>query len=434
MRQSPLDSLRLLPSSIHHPSESIFQLPSTSDISSSDLPSPLRVSSNSNTFCLLTFVFHSPSCTIFNHFVTMTLRSFLLGSALALSTARAFLVVPEVNADAFTIPNNIASLNPIEAQASQQQQVDLLCTGCPLGIESGDETSLLLKFTIDDGLLFANDRQIFPPSPPAPITATERRREDGMESGPVPLGYAVEMIPLLSPPEEPFDMVEVRLTVLDIQGHPVPLDTIAITLIHDAEGTLYMVGTNIEETADRKSWRKCGGKPKCLKRFLIHRIRTMFAAAKERLIGMFKGQGCKGAGAPPRLPHPHGDFDRFSPFAEEDGSHHRHHGHHGHHPHPHPHFQDKFHKTWERTLHRVMRFIVVPAILGVLAGLAASVVGMLVGQFAVFMWRRYRGTSRKEVQEQGSEQEKVGLMAESTDDLPPAYADDAPSERTADKA
>ncbi|KAL3495911.1 hypothetical protein BJX62DRAFT_194500 [Aspergillus germanicus] len=358
----------------------------------------------------------------------MTLRSFLVGSALALSSARAMLVVPEVGSDFTTA--DIAKIQPVEVDAAQQLDVDLLCTGCPFAIQSGDETSLSLKFTIDDGLLLANDRQIFPPAPPAAITAVERRREDGEESKAIYLGYAVEMMPLPSPPDEPFDMVEVRFTVLDIDGYPVPLDTVAITLIHDAEGNLYVAGTNIEDTADRESWRKCGGKPRCLRRYLMHRIRTMFAVAKERLIGMFKGKECGGP-RPPFPPHPHGDFDQFSPVDENKEPHRGPHRHHGHHPHPH--YHDKFHKTWEHTLHRVMRFVVVPAILGVLAGLAASAIGMLVGQFAIFMWRRYRRTS-KETTEEGSTHEKQGLMTESADDLPPAYTDENAPEQVADKA
>ncbi|KAL4863244.1 hypothetical protein BDV12DRAFT_177737 [Aspergillus spectabilis] len=366
----------------------------------------------------------------------MTLRSFLLTSALALTSARALLVVPEVDADAFSTSGDIARLHPLEAQAAQQQDVDLLCTECPFAIRSGGETTLSLKFTIDDGVLLANDRQIFPPGPPSPITAVQRRLQDGEESEPIPMGYAVEMMPIPSPPEEPFDMVDVRFTVLDLDGYPIPLDTIAITLIHDAEGTLYIAGTNIEETADRESWKKCAGRSKCLRRYLLHRIRSMFAAAKERLIGMFKGQGCADVASPPPPfpPHHHGDYDRLSP-----GEHAGHHGHHG----PHPHFHDKFHKTWEKTLHRVVRFIVIPAILGVLAGLAASAVGMLVGQFAIYMWHRYRRTARKEAVEEGSVAEKEGLMTESADDILPAYdydeapaynEDEAPAKQTADKA
>ncbi|KAL3461543.1 hypothetical protein BJX64DRAFT_260380 [Aspergillus heterothallicus] len=365
----------------------------------------------------------------------MTLRSLLLGSALALSSARAMLVVPEVDSEAFTTAD-IAKIQPVEVEAAQQLDINLLCTGCPFAVKTGDETLLSLKFTIDDGLLLANDRQIFPPVPPAAITAVERRRENGEESDAVYLGYAVEMMPLPSPPEEPFDMVEVRFTVLDIDGYPVPLDTVAITIIHDFEGNLYVAGTTIEDTADREGWRQCGGKARCLRQYLMHRIRTMFAAAKERLIGMFKGKECGPPPPPfpppPFPPHHHDDFDQFPPPDENEGPHRGPHPQHGHRPHPH--YHDKFHKTWERTLHRVMRFVVVPAILGVIAGLAASAIGMLVGRLAICMWRRYRRTSRKELVEQGTVHEKEGLMTESTNELPPAYTDENAPEQLADKA
>ncbi|KKK20257.1 hypothetical protein ARAM_004112 [Aspergillus rambellii] len=363
----------------------------------------------------------------------MTLRSFLLGSVLALSSARALLVVPEVESDAFAFPGDTVSILPLEAQAAQKQQIDLPCTECPFAIQSGDETYLSLEFSIEDGVLLANDHHIFPPAPPSPITAVQRHLTDGEESQPVPLGYAVEMMPLPSPPEEPFDMVAVRFTVLDLDGYPVPLDTVAITLIHDAEGNLFMVKTDIEKTADRASWKKCDGKPKCLRRFMVERIRSMFGAAKERLVGMFKGKGCKGLKGlppPPFPPRPHHDeLDHDFP------------GHHSPPPPPpppadHRHSHGKpHHGDWQRTAHRVVRFIVVPAILGVFAGLAASALGMIVGQLAVFMWRRYRRSSPKETLEPGSRDEKQGLMTQSVEELPPAYRDEeAPAEEVADKS
>ncbi len=73
----------------------------------------------------------------------MTLRSFLLGGALALTSANAMLVVPDVDADAVVVPDNVARLHPIQAQAAQQQQVDLACSECPFAIKSGDETALV---------------------------------------------------------------------------------------------------------------------------------------------------------------------------------------------------------------------------------------------------------------------------------------------------
>lgn len=361
----------------------------------------------------------------------MQLRSFLLGSAAVLG-ANAFLVVPEVEVEAIASEPEFAGLHPLESHSSQQQNVDLLCTECPfrevtengkVSWTDGFQTALSLNFSIEDGTLLANGRQIFPPPPPTVITAVQRRLSDDQESEPIPLGYAVEMLPLPSPPEEPIDLVAVRFTVLDLDSHPVPLNTVAISLLHDPEGNLYMVKTDIEDnTPNRVSWRQCRGKPMCLKRLLFNRIRALFAAAKARMLGVM---GPKPQCGRPRPPHPHHDGMPFPPQVEghvgRPGHPHHHHMHHG------P------HGNWERTASRVVRFIVIPAALGVLAGLAASAVGMLVGQVVVFLWQRYRRSDREESLEQGTTSEKQGLMTESTDDLPPAYSDEEePAEAAAD--
>ncbi|KAF7596782.1 hypothetical protein BBP40_012381 [Aspergillus hancockii] len=358
----------------------------------------------------------------------MNLRSFLLGSVAVLG-ANAFLVVPEAEVEA--IASN-PGLSPFDAQVSRQQNIDLLCTECPfrevtengkVSWTDGFQTALSLNFSIEDGVLLANGRQIFPPPPPTVITAVQHRLSDGEESEPIPLGYAVEMLPLPSPPHESVDLVAVRFTVLDLDSHPVPLNTVAINLLHDPEGNLYIVKTDIEDnTPNRVSWRRCRGKPKCLRRLLFNRIRTLFAAAKARVLGIM---GPKPHCGRPR-PHSHHDgFGPggmpFEPEAEGRPEHpHHHHMHHGGH-----------HGSFERTASRVVRFIVIPAALGVLAGLAASAVGMLVGQLVVFMWQRYRRSDREETLEQGTTSEKQGLMSEAADELPPAYTDEEASAETA---
>ncbi|KAE8154115.1 hypothetical protein BDV25DRAFT_148270 [Aspergillus avenaceus] len=360
----------------------------------------------------------------------MNLRSFLLGSAVALG-ANALLVVPEAEVDAIASEPGFPASHPVEAYAAQQLQVDLFCTECPFrelsddGIVSwtdGFQTALSLNFSIEDGFLLANGRQIFPPPPPTVITAVQRRLSDDEESKPIPLGYAVEMMPLPTPPEEPIDMVAVRFTVLDLDGHPVPLNTVAISLIHDAEGNVFMINTDIEDnTPNQGSWRECRGKPNCLKQLLFNRIRALFSAAKARMLGIMGPKphcGRPGHSRPPRPHHGPGDMAEFDGHMEHPGRPH-HHGHHGHH-------------GWERTASRVIRFIVVPAALGVLAGLVASAVGMMVGQMAVFLWHRYRRTGHEESLEQGTTSEKVGLMTETADDLPPAYNDEDDSAEAVD--
>ncbi|KAF5863066.1 hypothetical protein ETB97_010634 [Aspergillus alliaceus] len=354
----------------------------------------------------------------------MYLRSLLLGSVAALGV-NAFLVVPEVE-EAMTSEPVFPGLHPAEAHVSLQQNIDLFCTECPFREVSengkvswtdGFQTALSLNFSIEDGFLLANGRQIFPPPPPTMITAVQRRLSDDEESEPIPLGYAVEMLPLPTPPEEPVEMVVVRFTVLDLDSHPVPLNTVAINLIHDPEGNLYMVKTDIEDnTPNSVSWRQCRGKPMCLRRLLFNRIRALFAAAKARMLGIM--------GPKPHCGRPRPQHDGFGPNGMPVGE-----GHVGRPGHPHHHHMH--HGNWERTASRVVRFIVVPAALGVLAGLAASAVGMLVGQVVVFLWQRYRHSDREESLEQGTTSEKQSLMTETADDLPPAYSDEEGSAEAA---
>lgn len=365
----------------------------------------------------------------------MNLRSFLLGSAVALG-ANAFLVVPEINGGDVAPQGDFTGLHPLEAFTAQQQQVKLVCKECPFREvnENGDVswtdgflTSLALNFSIEDGALQVNGHQIFPPPPPSVITAVQRREPDGAESDPISLGYAVEFMPLGVPNDVPMELSAVRFTVLDLDGHPVPLDTVAITIINDLKGNIYMAKTDFEDTApNRVSWKQCRGKPKCLRKLLVERIRGLFSAAKARVLGMGpRPFGCGGGRSRPML-HPYrpdGDSDHDivpgrrphpgeeGPFGFDGRPHHHHHMHHMH------------HGGWERTVSRIVRFILVPAVLGVLAGLAASALGMLAGQIVVFLWQRRRRSTPTENVEQGTVSEKQGLMTQASDELPPAYSD-----------
>lgn len=286
-----------------------------------------------------------------------------------------------------------------------------------------------MKFSVEDAFLLANGRQIFPP-PPAPVTVIQQRVEDGAESEPIPVGYALEVMPLAASAEESgLELLSIRFTILDLDGQPVPLDTVAIGLIHDGKGNFYIAKTDIEETAPKNtSWKQCRGKPNCLRKLLADRIRTLFASAKSRLLGMASripgAKGCHGRPGP--VPRPGGGDSPFWAQEHPDPMHpgHGHHMHHMHHP------------GWERTASRIVRFILIPATLGVLAGLTASAVGMLVGQVIVSLWMRYRRSRSPQTYshpEEGTESEKEGLMVVSADDLPPAYTDDSSEEESMSK-
>ncbi|EAW12645.1 uncharacterized protein ACLA_010710 [Aspergillus clavatus NRRL 1] len=375
----------------------------------------------------------------------MNLRSLLLGSAIALG-ANALLVVPESEGVTVTPQGELISILPLEASAAQQQLVELTCKECPfrevredgeVSWTDGFETSLALNFAMDAGALLVNGHQIFPPPPQTVISAVQRRIPDGQESDPISLGYAVEFMPLGVPDDAPMELSALRFTILDLDGHPVPLDTVAITMINDLRGNIYMAKTEIEDTTpNRGSWKQCRGKPKCLRKLLVERIRALFTAAKARVLGMkSKLPGCGGKRPHSAMPHPHhhpeGDFDdAFVPGhypSTEDEEHFgmagRPHHHHPHHMH---------HSGWERTVSRIIRYVVVPAVLGVLAGLTASALGMLIGQAVVFLWQRYRRTPVRENEEAGTVLEKEGLMTESSESHPPAYSDEDSREQASD--
>lgn len=283
-----------------------------------------------------------------------------------------------------------------------------------------------MNFSTQGDRLLVNDHQILPPpAHPLNIQAVLRRESDGLETDPITLGSAIEVMPLAAASDDPgAQLLSVRFTVLDLAGHPVPLETVSMAVISASSGELYIARTEIEETGpDRLSWKQCRGKPKCLKVLLVARLRALIADAKARMMRAAArlpiSKGCHGK---PRLKgHPAETLPEGvrPPFWRHGGPRPHHVGrppHHHHHMH---------HSGWERTFSRIVRFIVIPAVLGVLAGLVASAVGMLVGQVIVFLWLRYRRCSRNDrstsTGEHGSDTEKEALMAESPDDLPPQY-------------
>ncbi|KAJ5089212.1 hypothetical protein N7532_007896 [Penicillium argentinense] len=381
----------------------------------------------------------------------MYIRSILLSGAAALS-ASAMLVVPEMEPKLEAVEDGFMNVHPMLFEDIRRATVDVPCTECPFrenekhGAVSWTDnkpSTLMLDFTIEENRLMANGRQIFPPIPPSPILAVQQL-EDGEESDPMPVGYALEVMPLPSPADTPeTEFLDVRFTVLDLESHPVPVDTVAIILIVDPSGQLYIAKTEVEKTApapERLSWKKCQGKPKCLQELLVARVRGLLASAKERLFKLTSKGGRKGChgknkGMGHHGPHPHGDFGPDGLFPGFNGP--EDFGPKGHHHsgpfvpenagRPHHNRPPPPNGAFAHTFSRVVRFIVVPAILGVLAGLTASAVGMLVGQAVVFCWQRYRGTQPKEHKaawEEGDACEKQGLMVESEDVLP-EYAEES---------
>jgi hypothetical protein len=286
-----------------------------------------------------------------------------------------------------------------------------------------------LNFYAQDGSLYVNDARIFPISPDTVemVKAVQRRESDGQETEEQKLGFAIMAFPL-APPQDDMELLQIRFSPLDIDGHPAPLDTVSITAIQTAAGDLFIVRTEVELPAgqdDHASWKKCKGEMQCLRHLIFDRIRALVQSAQAHMMNLKSklglGAGCHGkpSAAGHRKPGHH--RQGLDEFAEGD--------HEGPHEHPHPHHHSH---GLRRTLFRVVRFILAPAILGILAGLTASAIGMLFGQAIVFLWMRYRRTTTRSdsTLEQGTASEKAVLMEEDLNEELPPYADDTEAENT----
>lgn len=298
-------------------------------------------------------------------------------------------------------------------------------------------TSLLLtqsqelKIRADDGNLYVNDAHIFPVTFDSveTVKAVQRRESDGQETEPLKLGFALMALPL-APPQDDMELLQIRFSPLDIDGHPAPLDTVSITAIQTASGELFILRTEVELPAgedDHASWKKCNGEMQCLRHLIFDRIKALVHSAQAHMMNLKSklglGMGCHGKahGAHRKPGHRRPEMGDFEEGMPED--------HHfdGQPPHPHHHHMHGL----RRTLFRVVRYIFVPALLGIFAGLTASAIGMLFGHAIVFLWMRYRrGTSTRSTSnlEQGTLSEKAVLMEEegvSIEELPPYSDEDA---------
>ncbi|OKL57699.1 hypothetical protein UA08_07059 [Talaromyces atroroseus] len=361
----------------------------------------------------------------------MLFRSLVAASALSLG-ASAFLVVPETDHH-----HNLPVAHAIELEDARTETVQLACDDCPFPETGSDgvvtwteatRSSLDLKFRAQDGSLYVNDARIFPVSPDTVemVKAVQRRESDGQETENLNLGFALMAFPL-APPRDDMELLQIRFSPLDIDGHPAPLDTVSITVIQTAAGELFIIQTEVELPAgqdDHDSWKNCKGDIQCVRHLVFNRIRALVRSAQAHMMNLKSklglGIGCHGKPQAPPHHKPGHHRQGAGKFAEDD-----HEGDHEGHGHPHPHHHHNH--GLRRTLFHIVRFILAPAILGILAGLTASAIGMLFGQAIVFLWMRYRrATSSRSTSslEQGSASEKAVLMEEDLNEELPPYTDD----------
>ncbi|EEQ84623.1 uncharacterized protein BDCG_07892 [Blastomyces dermatitidis ER-3] len=329
----------------------------------------------------------------------MMLPALLAASVLALPASSFLITGPafrEVNGKPHLVYD--ANVNKLE--------LNVKCIQCPFPQFTSEESLLWddgfdslmdLNFTTEGTRLLVNKGQLYPMfNLPVTLETVLHRQYDDKTSFPLPIGYVFERLAVQSTNDKSgSELLHFNFMVIDVAGFPVPADAVSLRVLKLPDGTLFMLGADIEEAAPKMSWRQCRRRPKCLKKLIIARIRAIIEAAKARAkAAAEKIKGCAGMKG---VTHP-------------AGSHH-----HGSKDH-------SFARAFARSLH----IVIVPALLGLSAALFACSVGFIVGHGIAALWARYRRSSRNcnnARVENGDDIEKEPLFVPEDDELPPQYED-----------
>ncbi len=224
----------------------------------------------------------------------MLFKSFLATGVLAWQTS-AFLVPLEVSQ---------AAKDP----ALKHQVVELDCPGCPFAGANGDgsvwtqndtpisivcpldplifhETDTIkhLEFDItdDDQFLQINGQPVFPPPKtliPTALKASQVSALDQSQTEPLRLGYALEVLPSMSEVTD-IALTPVQLTILDLHGVAVKVDTVRIDLIH-SWGHLHIARVTTMPYSQSPGANKCITSICRLRAIIANRLRKMIESAK----------------------------------------------------------------------------------------------------------------------------------------------------------
>lgn len=263
---------------------------------------------------------------------------------------------------------------------------------------------LEIDVTDDDQFLQINGQPVFPPPEtliPMALEAEQIRSSDGAHTEPLRLGYALEILPSIS---EVTDVVltPIQLTILDIQGVSVEVDTLKIDLIQ-TWGQIHIAGIDTIPYSQSPGVDQCTNSICRLRAITADRLRRIIDAARARAsqAKSWVKNGCPG------MKHAH-------PGAEE---------HHTewHHPHTH-HRQGHFRQFVDQTVH----LFILPALLGIAGGLVACALGMLVGHALARCMISRSGREGRRLEPENLEaaverDEKDALM--DSGEMPPEYED-----------
>ncbi|CAF9922865.1 MAG: hypothetical protein ALECFALPRED_002254 [Alectoria fallacina] len=357
----------------------------------------------------------------------------LLSTTLLFATSSLAFLIPEVN----TEDQPKSDFLPAFIKTNSQT-VKLDCSTCPFALSSrrngahewtnNVESELAMKFETEGKALKFNGVPFYPISnlPLSPTLYVSQSKKDGQSSnmegydGNLRLSYSMEY------DEKKFEdnsLVTILMTVMGLDGQMIKVDNIEVTAIKEQDATLILHSTKTIPVSPDSPDAKCEtilcrvfskvmtgmAKAKASAKTAGHKMKHFCVKCLHKLTGHksqpyshhHKGPGKHGM--PHRLPDGTMELPSHIHFKPLGNGHH-------HHSHHHKSF---FHRM-AMVLRTTFQVVFVPILIGVAFGMAASAIGMLVGQAVVFLWMKYRGTSREAAYEPLDTDEK---------EAPPAYQD-----------
>ncbi|CAG8900818.1 unnamed protein product [Penicillium egyptiacum] len=294
-------------------------------------------------------------------------------------------------------------------------------------LENGVRSRLSMNLSIQNGSLYANEHQLYPPSEimQLHVPLYESANQIHPSDKTVELSYTLETQPLPTDEmESTADMIRVRVELFDLQGNLVSPDAVAVDLLVFQNGKYEMTRIRVEPARgsdqDGHSYQKSQS-------WVMNYWRTQFgsifdkpkrktmaptrnsapvtkSSAQNSAIKIISSKATTDSGSKTHF---------FSFWATPADLHH-----HTEHrrPHHNPHHKNSF--------MRIIRPIILPALLGIAAGLVACLVGFIIGRLLMSLglclgWPKILGDRSRIISEE------EGMVSEKALVMPHVYVTDA---------
>ncbi|CAI7643523.1 unnamed protein product [Penicillium discolor] len=287
-------------------------------------------------------------------------------------------------------------------------------------LENGVRSRLSIDLSIQNGSLYANEHQLYPPSVITQLNAPLYEGLDQIDpsDNTAELSYTLETEPL---PRDEIgsiaDMIRVRIELFDLQGNLVSPDAVAVDLLAYQSGKYGMTRIRVEPA--RGSGQDDNTHQKS-QSWVVNYWRTQFGSVFDKPGSKSRATMPTHDSAPTESSTQNGATKAISGGrATELGSKTRffsfwatpaHLHHHAEHRQPH-----HKHRPKHSFLH-IIRPIVFPALLGTVAGLLACLVGFVFGSLLISLaarlgWRKVLGHKSRIISvEEGAVSEKALIM------------------------